>query len=172
MNKVLLISGSNRNGCSDHILNEVHKKISSTKYIKLRDYQLDFCKGCLYCDTHKTCVLNDDLAKVVELVLDSDLVVFAISNYFGSMSGFFKNFIDRLHYMYKKNIIDNKKVIFIYTGAGDEKLTLTEMTEATGNIEKYLNLEVLNRYSIQAKNKSDISEDKILEIVDFINSLD
>ena len=84
------------------------------------------------------------------------------------MSGFFKNFIDRLHYMYKKEIIDNKKIIFIYTGAGNKKLTMEELTQATYYVEEYLKLDVIKRYSFSSR--EEIVEEDILEICNFINN--
>lgn len=173
MKKILLISGSNRNGYSDYILTKINENIRYSELIKLRDFEIKTCKGCLYCDNNKECILKDDLSKVVDKILQADLVVIALPNYFGSMSGFFKNFIDRLHYMYKKQIIDGKKIIFIYTGAGDKRLTMEEMTEATSNIEKYLKLNVLNRYSFKSKEKEEIlkAKNEIAEICNYIEDL-
>ena len=95
MNKVLLINGSNRDAYSYKILKEIEKDVENTKLIKLNDYNIEFCKGCLYCDKNGKCIINDDLNKVLNEMLDSNIIVFAIPNYFGGMSGFFKNFMDR-----------------------------------------------------------------------------
>ena len=168
MKNILLISGSNRKGYSEMILEKVYNNIEKSEIIKLRDYNLKYCIGCLWCNSNKGCILKDDFELLVDKILKADLVVFAIPNFFGGMSGFFKNFIDRFHYMYKKEIIDNKKIVFIYTGAGDENLTMKEMTDATSHIEKYLKLDVINRYSFSSR--KELKESHIKSISDFIDN--
>ena len=165
MNKILLINGSNRDAYSYKILKEIQKEINDAELVKLNDYNIEFCKGCLYCDKNAKCIIDDDLNKVINQISNNDIIVFAIPNYFGGMSGFFKNFIDRLHYMYKRSIFKDKKVVFIYTGAlEDDSITMEEMTKSTHNIEKYLELNVINRYSFSSRKELDI--DKINSIID------
>lgn len=168
MNKVLLMCGSNRDAYSYRILKEIQKNVVNAKLLKLKDYKIEFCKGCLFCDKNSKCIINDDLNKIVNQMLNNDIIVFAIPNYFGGMSGLFKNFIDRLHYMYKRSILKDKKIIFIYTGAlEDDSITLKEMTESTHNIEKYLELSVIKRYSFSSRKELDIN--KVNDIIDFLN---
>ena len=52
-NKVLLINGSNREAYSYKILIEISKGVNKSKLIKLKDYSIEFCKGCLYCDKNE-----------------------------------------------------------------------------------------------------------------------
>ena len=169
MSKVLLVLGSNRNGFSYKILKAIDEKLDNSKLIKLKDYNIEFCRGCLFCVNNDHCVINDDLNKVVNEMLDSDIIVFGIPNYFGGMGGFFKNFIDRLHYMYKRGILDSKKFVFIYTSATeDTNYTLDQMTKATSMIEKYLKLNVINRYSFCSELEFD--NDKVDEIITFLKN--
>lgn len=168
MNKVLLICGSNRDAYSYKILKEIEEKVDSVKLLKLKDYNIEFCKGCLFCDKNAKCIISDDLNEIINQMLENDIIVFAIPNYFGGMSGFFKNFMDRLHYMYKRSILKNKKIIFIYTGAlEDDSITMEEMTKSTHNIEKYLELSVIKRYSFSSRKELDIK--KINDIIEFLN---
>ncbi len=170
MNKVLLICGSNRDAYSYRILKEIQKNVSNAKLLKLKDYNIEFCKGCLFCDKNAKCIINDDLNKIINQMLNNDIIVFAIPNYFGGMSGLFKNFIDRLHYMYKRSILKDKKIIFIYTGAlEDDSITMEEMTKSTHNIEKYLELSVIKRYSFSSRKELDIN--KVNDIIDFLNKI-
>ena len=169
MNKVLLISGSNRDCYSYKILKEIQKNINDAKIIKLKDYNIELCRGCLFCDKNAKCIIDDDLTKVINQILENDIIVFAIPNYFGGMSGFFKNFIDRLHYMYKRSTLKDKKIIFIYVGAlEDDSITMEEMTKSTHNIEKYLELSVINRYSFSSRKELDMK--KIKNIISFLKS--
>lgn len=168
MNKVLLICGSNRDAYSYKILKEIEEKVDGAKLLKLKDYNIEFCKGCLFCDKNAKCIISDDLNEIINQMLENDIIVFAIPNYFGGMSGFFKNFMDRLHYMYKRSILKDKKIIFIYTGAlEDDSITMEEMTKSTHNIEKYLELPVIKRYSFSSRKELDIK--KINDIIEFLN---
>ena len=168
MSKIILVNGSNRDAYSYKILKEIQKGINAAELIKLNDYSIEFCRGCLYCDKNAKCIIDDDLNKVINQISNNDIIVFAIPNYFGGMSGFFKNFMDRLHYMYKRSIFKDKKVVFIYTGAlEDDSITMEEMTKSTHNIEKYLELNVINRYSFSSRKELDT--DKINSIIDFLN---
>lgn len=168
MKKILLINGSNRDAYSYKILKEIQKGLSNVDFIKLSDFNIEFCRGCLYCDKNAKCIIDDDLSKIISYISNNDIIVFAIPNYFGGMSGFFKNFMDRLHYMYKRSIFKDKKVVFIYTGAlEDDNITMEEMTKSTHNIEKYLELSVINRYSFSSRKELDIN--KINCIIDFLN---
>ena len=168
MSNILLIQGSNRDAYSYKILEAIAKELSNAKLIKLRDYNIEFCKGCLYCANNPKCIINDDLDKIINQILVNDIIVFAIPNYFGGMSGYFKNFIDRLHYMYKRSILKSKKIIFIYTGAlVDDSITMEEMTKSTHNIEKYLELSVIKRYSFSSRKELDTN--KIKDIIKFLN---
>lgn len=170
MSKILLVNVSGRNGYSYKVLKEIEKGVNNSEYIKLSDYNIEFCKGCLYCNYNEKCVINDDLNEVINKIKDNDIIVFAIPNYFGGISGLFKNFIDRLHYTYisKKSIFLDKKVIFIYTGAlEDDSITMEELTKSTYNIEKYLKINVVNRYSFSSSYELDM--DKVNSIIDFLN---
>ena len=169
MKNILLILGSNREAYSYKILKEINNSITNSKIIKLKDYNIEFCKGCLYCDKNAKCIIADDLNKIVNQMLENDIIVFSIPNYFGGMSGYFKNFIDRLHYMYKRSILKDKKIIFIYTGAlEDENITMEEMTNSTQYIEKYLELSVIKRYSFSSR--KELNMDKINDLVNYLKN--
>lgn len=62
--------------------------------------KLDFrgCQGCLTCKTKSdTCVLEDDLAAVLQAVKEADVLVLASPVYFGDLSGQLKCFFDRTY---------------------------------------------------------------------------
>ena len=169
MNKVLLICGSNRDAYSYKILKEIEKSVEGSKLIKLRDYNIEHCKGCLYCDQNGKCFINDDLELIIKEIEGNDTIVFAIPNYFGGMSGFFKNFIDRFHFTYKNSIFRNKKIIFIYTGALiDDSITMEQMTDSTNHIEKYLEFNVIGRFSFSSR--KDLDYDKVNNIINILNN--
>ncbi len=168
MNKILLICGSIREAFSYKILKEIQSNLDNSNLIKLKDYNIEYCRGCLSCDKEGKCIINDDLNKIVKEIDDCDTIVFTIPNYFGGMSGFFKNFIDRLHFMYKRSILKTKNVVFIYVSATEnEEVTMDQMMNATANIEKYLEIPVIQRYSFSSRKELDIN--KINDIILFLN---
>ena len=168
MNKVLLICGSNRDGFSYKLLSEIQKSINNSKLLKLKDYNIEYCVGCLSCDKEGKCVINEDLQLIIDDIKESDTIVFAIPNYFGAMSGFFKNFIDRLHFTYKRSIFKDKKIVFIYSGAWlDDNITMEDLTDSTKHIEKYLEFNVIGRFSFSSRKELDI--DKVNNIINLLN---
>ncbi len=168
MNKVLLINGSNREGFNQKILEEINKNVSNFNILKLRDSNIEFCRGCLQCDKLGKCIINDDLELIINKIKESNTIVFAIPNYFGGMSGFFKNFIDRFHFMYKRSILKDKNIIFIYTGAWEnDSITMEDLTESTSKIERYLEMNVIKRVSFSSRKELDLN--KVKELISLLN---
>lgn len=166
----LIISLSNRNGCSEQIANILNENLENSKKIILRNYNVKNCIGCLYCDSSPTCAIKDDMLQIYEQLKQADHIIFILPNYFGNLSGFAKNFFDRLHPFYRHPGIANKKATFIYIGGGDENLTLHELDEATKNIVKYLKFNKMNSYSIKALNKQDLTNN-LTKIENILNSI-
>jgi multimeric flavodoxin WrbA len=70
-------------------------------------YQLDYkgCKSCFACKTrggksYGTCVLDDDLAPVLEKIAAADALVIGSPIYFGSVTGETRSFLERLLFPY------------------------------------------------------------------------
>ena len=160
MKKILLISGSNRNGNTNYLLNQIKRAIDKTELILLSEYNIKYCKGCLACHRIDKCVIQDDMNDIIDKIKESDLIIFGIPNYFDNVTGLFKNFMDRLHPLYKSELTKNKRVIFIFTGGGGEKGTKEEMEKAVHGLIKYLKLNVLKSYSYQALNIHDVENQK------------
>ena len=160
MKKILLISGSNRNGNTNYLLNQIKRAINKTELILLSEYNIKYCKGCLACHRIDKCVIQDDMNDIIDKIKESDLIIFGIPNYFDNVTGLFKNFMDRLHPLYKSELTKHKRVIFIFTGGGGEKGTKEEMEKAVHGLIKYLKLNVLKNYSYQALNIHDVENQK------------
>ena len=92
-------------------------------------------------------------------------------NYFDGLSGFAKNFFDRLHPFYTFPKLKDKKVIFIFVGGGNPSGTLTEMTNSIRGIVKYFKFNIIKYFALQALNTTDLSNinDEIKLISNFIN---
>jgi multimeric flavodoxin WrbA len=89
------------------------------------------CQACMVCKTRlETCVLKDDLEKVLEAIHQCDILVLATPIYYGDISSQMKAFIDRTFSFLVPDYITNpnpcrlspgKKLVFIITqGQPDE----------------------------------------------------
>lgn len=87
-------------------------------FITLKDKQISFCKGCLACQQTGKCVIKDDVTKIMNKVIDSDIVVWATPIYYYEMSGQMKVLIDRLNPMFSMDY-KFRDVYFLATAAED-----------------------------------------------------
>ena len=170
MKKILLINGSNRIGNTNYILEKINEKIDNSELILLKEKNIEYCRGCLACHKIDHCIINDDLNSIIKKIIEADLIVFGVPNYFDNVSGLFKNFMDRLHPLYKRELAVNKNVIFIYVGGGDEEGTKEELNQSVKGFVKYLKLNVIKEYSFKALNSNDIvnEQEKIEKIIEEI----
>lgn len=172
MDKIILISGSNRKGNTEYILTKLKEQLTNSELILLKDKKIAYCQGCLACHHKNRCVINDDINAIIDKLIESDLIIFGVPNYFDNVSGLFKNFIDRLHPLYKSKELENKKVIFIFVGGGEVLGTEETLQQSIKGFAKYLGLNVENIFSFKALNINDIKmqEVKIEEIIKIIKS--
>ncbi len=121
MKTICLIVGSPRkNKSSNFLIDKVIEGIKevSTDFklnkIFITDYNITPCNGCDAClRPPNNCPLaeNDDTNKIEDLVLDTDALIIAAPNYFGSVSSQIKTLIDRSRPWKMKNYL-LKDVIF------------------------------------------------------------
>lgn len=132
--KVLIISSSPRKGGnSDTLCNSFAKGAAdaghSVNKIFLKDKKINYCTGCGFCNTNNytACSQKDDMAEILNIMIDSDVIVFATPVYFYTMCGQMKTFIDRCCSRYTH--ILNKKFYYIITAADDNKDALNRTVE-------------------------------------------
>lgn len=85
------------------------------------------CQGCMTCKTKlDRCVLDDDLAQVLDAVRDADILLLASPVYYGEVSSQMKGFIDRTYSYLKPDyrtspepcrLPSGKKLVFILAQA-------------------------------------------------------
>jgi len=115
MNKIILINGSPRkNRACNFLLDQAIEGIKSIKddviieKIHIVDYKITPCNGCDVCLRPPfDCPLSkdDDTKKLENMVLDTDAMIIAAPNYFGSVSSQIKAFIDRSRPWKMKNYL-------------------------------------------------------------------
>jgi multimeric flavodoxin WrbA len=68
----------------------------ATKY-SLRGKKIGPCVNCDFCHTHDRCAIQDDMAEVYDLMLQTDVLVLASPVYFFTMSAQLKALLDRFY---------------------------------------------------------------------------
>ena len=128
MKKVLILSGSPRKGGNSDILcdefmrgaidagNEVEK-------IRVTEKKIAPCTGCYFCrKSGGRCALNDDMAEVLQKIIDCDVLVLSSPVYFYSVCAQLKAVIDRTVARWTE--IANKDLYYIATAAEEDEDTL------------------------------------------------
>lgn len=159
MKKILLISGSARNGNCKAILENIQKNFwleYSTDLVYIRDYNIKECYGCNKCaeDNH-LCASDDRMDELLDKLNDADIVVLATPNYFYNVSGLTKLFLDRTYPFYSTKALKGKKFVYVYVGDGDTATTKKYLDNALYGFTVCHELSVIGSYAYQA---SDIGE--------------
>jgi multimeric flavodoxin WrbA len=128
MKKIVVISSTLRRGGNSEILAEEFANGASdagndVEVINLKGLNLKFCVGCMYCQDHDSCVLNDDMNDILSKIQTADVLVFATPIYYYSVSGQLKTFLDRLNPLYVRNN-NFEEVYLLATCADSEKSAL------------------------------------------------
>ena len=99
--KVLILSGSPRkNGNSDLLCNEFMRGAlesgNEVEKIRITEKKVSPCSACYYCRDHGgVCVHKDDMADILQKMVDADVLVLASPVYFYSINAQLKAVIDR-----------------------------------------------------------------------------
>ena len=120
---VLIISTSPRKGgnsdtLADEFMRGAMEAGHKVEKVNLYDKNINFCKGCLACQTTMHCVIKDDVSTIVERMKDFDVVVFATPIYFFEMSGQMKTFLDRTNPLYTSDY--KFRDIYLLASAAEE----------------------------------------------------
>lgn len=173
--KLLAISGSPRPGNTEFILSRIYDGIRTEKdYLSLRNYYYSHCRGCMSCRLRPECVIRDDMDKLLPKVRQADILIIGTPNYFDSITGLLKDFLDRTHPFYKQKMIAGKKLIIIGVGGGKIEGTKKCLEGALEGFIKYQQIDLVASYYFQALEADELSQNKatqqeIDEIVSFIN---
>lgn len=101
MKNVLILSGSPRRGGNSDILCDefargAAERGNHVEKIRVSDKKIGYCRACYYCrDNGGACVLKDDMAEVLQKMIDADVIVLASPVYFYSIDAQLKAVIDR-----------------------------------------------------------------------------
>ncbi len=131
--KVLILSSSPRRGGNSELLCEqfatgVKESGHQAEKIFLKDKKINYCTGCGTCfNRDKSCTQKDDMAEILEKMIEANVIVMATPVYFYTMCGQMKTLIDRVCSRYTE--INNKEFYFILTAADDSKKAMERTIE-------------------------------------------
>ncbi len=124
MKKVLILSGSPRkNGNSDILCDEFARGAAEAgnhvEKIRVAEKNIGFCRACYACRGTGVCAIKDDVAEVLQKMIDADVLVLASPVYFYSIDAQLKALIDRTVARWLE--VKNKEFYYIVTAADSEK---------------------------------------------------
>lgn len=121
--KVLILSGSPRkNGNSDLLCDEFMKGAlesgNEVEKIRVAEKNIGFCRACYACKETGVCAIKDDMAEVLQKMIDADVIVLASPVYFYSVDAQLKALIDRTVARWLE--VKDKDFYYIVTAADAE----------------------------------------------------
>ena len=122
--KVTVFNGSPRGRKSNsHLIVEpllegAREAGAQTEEIFLIEHDIKYCRGCFVCwgKTPGTCAIKDDMARLLNLFLESDYAGMATPVYNMYMTGLLKNFTDRFLPLAMPHIKKNEDGTFYHEG--------------------------------------------------------
>lgn len=130
--KVLILSGSPRKGGNsdllcDEFLRGAVEAGNTVEKIRVSEKKIGYCLGCYACKNTGVCAIKDDMAEVLQKIIDADVLVLASPVYFYSIDAQLKTVIDRTVARWLE--VKDKEFYYIVTAA-DEELSSAETTLA------------------------------------------
>lgn len=129
--KVLILSGSPRQGGNsdllcDEFMRGAQEAGHKVEKIRVASKKVAPCSACYYCRDHQgVCVHKDDMAEILQKMIDADVLVLASPVYFYSIDAQLKAVIDRTVARWLE--VKNKEFYYIATMA-DEAMASADRT--------------------------------------------
>lgn len=131
--KVLILSGSPRKGGNsdllcDEFLRGAEESGNQVEKIRVAEKKIGYCRGCYYCrKSGGVCFIQDDMAEILQKMIDADVIVLASPVYFYSIDAQLKALIDRTVARWLE--VHDKEFYYIATMA-DEAVSSADTTFA------------------------------------------
>ena len=134
--KVLILSGSPRKqGNSDLLCDEFMRgalEVGHTvEKIRVQEKKVAYCTACYTCRDTGNCAIKDDMANIMQKMIDCDVMVLASPVYFYSIDAQLKAVIDRSVCRWTE--VKNKEMYYIMTAADEEKESMEEAKRISKN---------------------------------------
>lgn len=136
MAEIVVIQASSRpNGFSSHVvglllerLEEEYSELSIRRF-DVSDTAIKGCNGCDYCEAERECIIQDEMAQLIEDLLTADCVFVVSPVYFSGAPSQFKAVLDRLQPLFWRRLaikksgepLPRKRPAFLYVvGSGGD----------------------------------------------------
>lgn len=122
--KVLVLSGSPRKGGNSDLLCDEFVRGAmeaghEVEKIRVQEKKIACCMACYACRDTGICAIKDDMADIMQKMIDCDVMVLASPVYFYSIDAQLKAVIDRSVCRWTE--VKNKEMYYIMTSADGEK---------------------------------------------------
>ncbi len=124
MKNLLILSGSPRkSGNSDILCDEFARGAidagHNVEKIRVSEKNIGYCRACYACKKSGICAIKDDMADILQKMIDADVIVLSSPVYFYSIDAQLKALIDRTVARWLE--VKDKEFYYIVTAADDEK---------------------------------------------------
>ncbi len=121
--EILILEGCRKKGNTDALVDQFVKGALDVGHTVQREYlfskKMNGCIGCQKCrNTDGSCIWKDDLVEINNLILNSDVIVFASPVYFYGIPAQLKMVMDRTFNI--EHQVHDKKVYFITSAAAPD----------------------------------------------------
>lgn len=125
--KVLILSGSPRKGGNSDLLCDEFMRGAldaghQVEKIRVQEKKVGYCLGCYACANTGVCAIKDDMAEIMQKMIDCDVLVLASPVYFYSIDAQLKAVIDRTVCRWTE--VKNKEMYYIMTAADGERSSM------------------------------------------------
>lgn len=122
--KVLILSGSPRKGGNsdllcDEFIRGAKEAGNETEKIYVAEKNIGYCRACYACKNGGVCAIKDDMAEILQKIIDADVLVLSSPVYFYSIAAQLKAVIDRTVARWLE--VKNKEFYYIMTAADADK---------------------------------------------------
>ena len=120
--KVVGILGSPVKRGTDHLLKKTLESLETkgieTEHLHINDFNLEFCTGCNTCLREGRCVIEDDLEKIGDKLIEADGIIISSPSYFGTPTAQLKNLMDRSRYLKMQDHKLKDKLLGVVASSG------------------------------------------------------
>lgn len=122
---VLILSGSPRKGGNfdllcDEFMRGAQESGNTVEKIRVAEKKIGYCSACCYCrKSGGVCAKKDDMAEILQKMIDADVIVLSSPVYFYSLSAQLKTLIDRTVARWTE--VKDKDFYYIVTSADENR---------------------------------------------------
>lgn len=122
--RVLILSGSPRKGGNSDLLCDEFARGAiqaghEVEKLRVAEKNIGYCRACYACKGTGKCVIEDDMAEVLQKMIDADVLVLASPVYFYAIDAQLKAVIDRTVARWLE--VKNKEFYYIVTMADQDE---------------------------------------------------